>query len=44
VRASDVDDVRVHVLVRQACNFVVFVSAALLEGWNLVVCLSLYPW
>ena len=44
MRAPDVDDVRVHVLVRQACNFVVFVSAALLEGWNLAVCSSLCPW
>jgi len=32
VRASDMDDVRVHVPVRQACSLCVFVSAALLGG------------
>ena len=42
--ASAVDDVRVHVPVCQVCSFCVFVSAALFEGWNLEVCLSLCPW
>ena len=32
VRVLDVDDVRVHVPVRQACSLCVFVLAALLEG------------
>ena len=32
MRALDVDGVRVHVPVRQACSFCVFVSAALLEA------------
>jgi len=43
VRASDVDDVRVHVPVRQACSLCVFVSAALLEGLNRDACSSLCP-
>jgi len=43
VRASTVNDVRVHVPVRQACSFCVIVSVALLEGWDLAVCLSLCP-
>jgi len=44
VRASVVDDVRVHVPVCQTCSFCVLVLTALLEGWNLAVCLSLYLW
>jgi len=40
VRTLDVDDVRVHVPVRQACSLCVFVLAALLEDWNQDVCLS----
>ena len=44
MRALDVDDVRVHVPIRQACSLCVFVSAALLEGLNQDVCSSLCPW